>query len=302
VIPPDPLVDVVVVTWNTRELTLRSLTNLMGATTTATVRLLVHDNGSSDETAAAIARAFPDADVVTSPVNLGFAAGVNAAIARSTAPWLLLLNSDAWPEAGAIDSMLAVAQRRPRAAIVAPQLRRPDGGLEHSTWPIPSLRSAVSSALRPTRYVWSHDRETEVGWAVAAAWLVRREAVTAIGPLDERLFMYAEDLDWCWRAREAGWEIWFTPDAVVRHVGNASGEQRFGGGRAGAWINNSIRVYRKRHSAAASLAWQAVNAVGAARSARRARRVGDTALAATWRAQAAAWLRRPSDDTPASSA
>jgi GT2 family glycosyltransferase len=278
----DALVDVVVVTWNTREVTLRSLTNLMGGDSQTPVRVLVHDNASTDGTADAIAAAFPQVALERGTTNLGFAGGVNAALARSSAPWVLLLNSDAWPGPEAIRAMLACAERHPRAAAVAPRLVRPDGTLEHSTW--------------PQRYIWPHDVERDVGWAVGAAWLVRREALEDIGPLDAELFMYAEDIDWCWRARERGWEIWFTPDAVVTHLGNASGEQRFGEARAAAWINNSVRVFRRRHSVPLSVGWQAVYAAGALRSGRRARRRGDVALARNWRAQAAAWLRRPTDD------
>jgi GT2 family glycosyltransferase len=259
-------------------------------------RLVVHDNASTDGTVAAIRAAFPDADVTAGASNLGFAGGVNRALARTTAPWVLLLNSDAWPEPGAIDELIACAARHPGAAVVAPKLLRPDGALEPSTWPLPSARTAASSALRPLRYVWPHDQERAVGWAVGAAWLVRRDALTAIGRLDDSLFMYAEDLDWCWRAHEAGWEVWFTPDAVVRHVGNASGEQRFGDERAGAWINNSIRVYRKHRSRPAALIWQGLNSIGARLARRRAAHAGKAELAARWQAQVRLWRKPPHDD------
>ncbi|MBV9486458.1 MAG: glycosyltransferase family 2 protein [Frankiaceae bacterium] len=296
------LVDVVVVTWNTREVTLMSLTNLMRAGADRGIRLLIHDNGSNDGTPDAIAAAFPGVELERGTTNLGFAGGVNAALQRSTAPWVLLLNSDAWPEPGAIDTLVDVAERLPRAAVVTPRLERPTGELEQSTWPLPSVRTAASSALRAGRYVWDHDEERPVGWAVGAAWLLRREAIDAIGLLDDSLFMYAEDLDWCWRAREAGWQVWFTPRAVVRHVGNASGEQRFGEARADAWINNSVRVFRRHRSRPLSLAWQAANAAGALLSSRRARRQGDPALAANWRRQARQWLQRPADDPAGSPA
>jgi GT2 family glycosyltransferase len=292
----EALVDVVVVTWNTREVTLMSLTNLMRAGTDRRIRVIVHDNGSTDGSADAIAAAFPDIDLDRGTTNLGFAGGVNAALERSSAPWVMLLNSDAWPEAGAIDALVDAAERHPRAAVVAPRLERPGGGLEQSTWPLPSVRIAVSSAIRAGRYAWTHDEERQVGWAVGAAWLLRRSALEAVGSLDDSLFMYAEDLDWCWRARAAGWQVWFTPKAVVRHVGNASGEHRFGDERAAAWINNSVRVFRRHRPIPVSLTWQAANSAGAALSARRARRRGDSALAANWKHQSRRWLRRPHDD------
>jgi GT2 family glycosyltransferase len=292
----DARVDVVMVTWNTRDLTLSALEHLAAAAPGREVKLIVQDNGSTDGTAAAIAAAFPAADVEAGPTNLGFAAGVNRALQRSDAPWILLLNSDAWPEPGAIDHLVSCAERHPGAAAVAPKLLRPDGGLEQSTWPFPSLRTALSSAIWAGRHVWPHDEERPVDWAVGAALLLRRAALDAVGPLDESLFMYAEDLDWCWRARDAGWQTWFTPAAVVRHVGNASGAQRFGPKRAGAWINNSIRVHRKHFARPHTFGWQAANAAGAAIAASRARRRDDPELARIWQAQVRQWLRRPCDD------
>jgi N-acetylglucosaminyl-diphospho-decaprenol L-rhamnosyltransferase len=289
-------VDVVVVTWNTRDLTLAALTHLRAAASGSTVTLLVQDNGSSDGTAAAIAAAYPDADVEAGPTNLGFAAGVNRALLRSSAPWVMLLNSDAWPEPGALERLLECAARHPRAAAVAPKLLRPDDRLEHSTWPFPSLRVATAAACTAGRYVWPHDEERAVDWAVGAALLLRRSALDAIGDLDDSLFMYAEDLDWCWRAHDASWETWFTPDAVVRHVGNASGAQRYGDRRSAAWINNSVRVYRKHHAWPSTAAWQVANAAGAGISACRARRRGEAERSHYWLAQVRPWLRRPHDD------
>jgi GT2 family glycosyltransferase len=291
-----PRIDAVVVTWNTRDITLPALTQLAESVPEGLLNLVVQDNGSTDGTVAAVKAAFPAADVEASPRNLGFAAGVNLALRRTTAPWVLLLNSDAWPERGAVERLLECAERHPRAAAVAPRLLRPDGSLEQSTWPFPSLRTAASSALRAGRYAWGHDQERAVDWAVGAALLLRRSALDDIGPLDDSLFMYAEDLDWCWRAHDAGWETWFTPAAVVRHVGNASGALRFGDQRSAAWINNTVRVHRKHASRPTSLIWQAVNAAGAALSARRARRRDQSELARVWRAQARQWLSAPHDD------
>jgi N-acetylglucosaminyl-diphospho-decaprenol L-rhamnosyltransferase len=292
----DAHIDVVVVTWNTRDLTLSALGHLAASAPESGVNLVIQDNASSDGTAAEIALAYPDADVETGPTNIGFAGGVNQALRRSAAPWVLLLNSDAWPEPDAIDRLIACAERHPRAAAVAPKLLRPDGTLEHSTWPFPSLRTAAASAWTAGRYVWAHDEERVVDWAVGAALLLRRAALDEIGPLDDSLFMYAEDLDWCWRAHDAGWETWFTPDAVVRHVGNASGAQRFGDQRSAAWINNSVRVHRKHFGWPTTAAWQLVNAGGAVISAGRARRRHNPQLARYWRSQVRPWLRRPHDD------
>ena len=277
-------------TWNTRELTVEALRRLLDTDQGCDLRLLVQDNDSSDGTPDAIRAAVPEADVVVSEANLGFAAGVNRIIARSQAPWFLTLNSDAWPAPGAIGNLVAAAERHPRAAAVAPRLERPDGSLEHSTHPFPSVATAAVSAVS-TRFFWAHDQERKVDWAVGAALLMRRQAITEIGGFDESFFMYVEDLAWCHRAHQDGWEIWFTPEAVVVHVGNASGEQRYGAARTARWIDNTYRYYRREHGPLSTGAYRAANAFGAASMATRNVVRGDRERARFWWRQVPLHLR-----------
>ncbi len=254
-----PRVDVGIVCWNTRDLTIDAIGRLLEASDDVDLHVLVRDNGSTDGTAQALRGAFPDVDVQVGH-NVGFAAGVNTLLARSDAPWFLALNSDAWPEPGAVRTLLEAAAQRPRAAVLAPTLLRPDGTLEVGVHPLPSLRGAGRRPLPPAA------GPREVGWAVGAALLLRREAWQSLGGFDERLFMYAEDLDLCWRARQAGWQVWEVPGAVVRHVGNASGAQRYGRTRERAVIANANRVVRRHLGGPRAVAWQVLNAAGAARA------------------------------------
>jgi GT2 family glycosyltransferase len=214
-------VDVGVVSWNTAELTAAALRRLMDSDQGCDMRLLVRDNGSSDGTPELLQKEVPEAEIDAGSENLGFAAGVNTIISRSAAPWLFLLNSDAWPAPGAIGRLVEAMAERPRAALVAPRVERPDGTLEHSTFPFPSLRLAATMAFWRKRLSharadelmlegdWAHDRSRQVDWAVGAALLMRREALDDVGGFDERYFMYVEDVEWAWRARRKGWEIWF---------------------------------------------------------------------------------------------
>ncbi len=295
-----PSVDVGVVTWNTADLTVAALRRLLETDQGCELRLLVRDNSSSDGTVEAIRRAVPQAEIEVGAENLGFARGMNRLIARSEAPWFLLLNSDAWPEPGAIGRLVEAAEGHPRAAAVAPKLLRPDGSLEHSTLPFPSLRLAIVMALlRPAlprrvaenmllEGAWRHDRVRRVDWAVGAALLVRRNALEEIGPLDESFFMYVEDLEWCWRARRKGWEIWFEPAAVVRHVGNVSGAIRFGERRTETYLANTYRFYAREHGAAAAGAYRAFSGLGVSLRYLAARVRGDRGKTSYWRAQRAA--------------
>ncbi len=239
-------VDVGVVTFNSAVLTAGCLRRLLDTDQGCQVRVLVHDNASSDGTPEVLARQVPEAEVEVASTNQGFARAVNRLLQRSDAPWFVALNSDAWPEPGALGRLVAAAEAHPDAALVVPRLLRPDGTVEHSTHRFPSLTVAALDAVGGRHWLprrlqaplllqgaWNQDEPRPVDWAVGAAWLWRRRAVDAVGGLDERFFMYGEDLEWCWRARRAGWRVRLEPAAVVRHVGNASGATHFGSARVG---------------------------------------------------------------------
>ncbi|HEU5082088.1 MAG TPA: glycosyltransferase family 2 protein [Acidimicrobiales bacterium] len=292
-----PLVDVGVVTWNTADLTATALRRLLDTEQGADLRVLVRDNGSTDGTVERLAASVPEADVDAGEENLGFAAGMNTLLARSTAPWFLALNSDAWPAPGAVGRLVQAAVADPGAAAVAPRLERPDGSLEHSTHPFPSLVVAAATAAGAERWLprpladrlllepaWDHRRARDVDWAVGAALLMRRGAVEQVGGFDERFFMYVEDLAWCHRARRHGWRIRFEPAAVVVHVGNASGRAGYGERRTRTYLESTHRWYREVHGPARSALYRALGAAGAARHQLAARRRGDEAAADWWRA------------------
>jgi N-acetylglucosaminyl-diphospho-decaprenol L-rhamnosyltransferase len=289
-----PVVDVGVVTWNTRDLTVASLRRLLDGEQGCELRLLVRDNGSTDGTPEAVRLLVPEASVDAGTENLGFAGGVNTLLRRSDAPWFFALNSDAWPEPGSIARLVEVAKRRPRAAVVVPRLERPDGVLEHSTHPFPSPAVAAMTMIDHRRLggigrrmlleeSWMHDEARSVDWAVGAAMLMRRSAITSVGLFDERFFMYVEDLDWCWRARQAGWEVWFEPSALVRHVGNASGEKNYKEGRSAAYLRNTYRWYRRHHGRTSTVVFRGFNALAAVRLALLARLRHQPELEWYWR-------------------
>lgn len=291
-----PQVDVGVVTWNTAELTATALRRLLDSDQGCDIRLLVHDNASNDGTPAALAAAVPEAEVEVGEENLGFARAVNRLLGRSRAPWFLALNSDAWPEPGALARLVATAHQHPRAAAVAPLLLRPDGSVEHSTHPFPSLAVAAIDAVggrswlppallerRCLESAWGHDRPRSVDWAVGAALLMRREAVTDVGGFDERFFMYVEDLAWCWQARRRGWEVRFDPAAVVRHVGNASGARRFGDGRQALEEANLRVLLRQELGTTRAAVYTGLQVVAAGRAAAAASSGGRPEEAARWK-------------------
>jgi GT2 family glycosyltransferase len=207
--------------------------------------------------------------------------------------------------------MLREGERHPKAAAIAPRLERPDGTLEHSTFPFPSARVAAITALgaydrlwpKTSRRLclvgsWDHNEARDVDWAVGAALLMRKTALDEIGGFDERFFMYAEDLEWCWRAHKHGWTIRFEPGAIVRHIGNASGRKNYGNRRTRAHLHNSYRFYRREHGAAATALYRAINIGGCSRLDAIARLRGDKGARAEWASHLRALLERiPAQDS-----
>jgi GT2 family glycosyltransferase len=291
------------VTWNTRDLSVEALTRVVDVCAGLDVRILVRDNGSSDGTAEAITAALPQVEVDVGEENLGFAAGVNTLLARSDAPWFFLLNSDAWPEPGAIQTLIDVSRREPRAAIVAPRLLGLDGTVEESTHRFPSLRLALVQLCGAYRWpgvgdrflvpgYWYFDQHRVVDWAVGAAWLLRRDAISDVGPFDDRYVMYVEDVDWCWRAARKNWQVVFEPAAVVCHVGNASGEQRYAEGRTATWLHNTYFFYREAHGQVPALVFRILNVALAGRLWLGARVRRDHRAAGRWAEHVRGSLRR----------
>ena len=195
---------------------------------------IVVDNGSRDGTVDLVRGTFPDAQVVESE-NRGLCAGWNTGIGTTSTEHVLLLNADAWLLDGALDALVAAADRHPRAAAVGPRLLNPDGTLQRSVRGFPTVWRLATEYLYLRKLAprsralnafygagFDHASEREVEWLMGACLLVRRAAYDDVGPFDERYFMFSEEVDWMRRASERGWSVVFTPDARCVHVGGAA--------------------------------------------------------------------------------
>jgi N-acetylglucosaminyl-diphospho-decaprenol L-rhamnosyltransferase len=198
------------------------------------VETVVVDNGSSDGTVAFVRERFPDARVIES-ANRGLGAGWNVGLRETSSTYALLLNADAWLVEGALDRLLDFADTRPRAAVVGPRLSNPDGTLQRSVRGFPTLwrlateyfflrKLAPSTAALNAFYGggFDHDEVREVEVVMGACMLLRREAVEKVGYCDEDYFLFSEETDWCFRFREAAWEVVFFPGAECVHVRGAA--------------------------------------------------------------------------------
>jgi N-acetylglucosaminyl-diphospho-decaprenol L-rhamnosyltransferase len=252
----DEGVAVVVVTYNAEPWLRRCLESVRAYPT------VVVDHGSSDGSLETASR-FAHVRVVRQE-NKGVGAGWNRGLAETAEKYVLLLNADAWVLGPAVKQLRAFAEERSRAALVAPRLLNPDGTLQRSArgFPTPwrlateffflrklAPRSRVLNAFYAAN--WDHASAREVEWLSGAAMLVRRAAVDDVGPVDESFFMFNEESDWQYRMRQAGWEIWFCPDAEVVHVGGGSTHREWGR-MFSAQVRSHVLFVRKHKGAVAA--------------------------------------------------
>ncbi|HUL71464.1 MAG TPA: glycosyltransferase family 2 protein [Vicinamibacterales bacterium] len=250
--------DVIIVSFNTRALTLAALASLFNARPAGLRRVFVVDNASTDGSAEAVHTSFPAVDVLALPTNLGFGAANNQALRRAEAPLVLLLNSDTVVPPGALDTL--VERLEATGAVAAgPRLADAEGrpevsfGRMLSPWAELVQQSRVRAARRSSASARRRiDRllaaERDVDWVSGACLLVRRDAALAAGFFDERYFLYEEDVDFCAALRARGGRILFTPRATVTHLVGRSGRPTDAGG-ASHYDRSHLAFYEKHRPA-----------------------------------------------------
>lgn len=228
---------IVVLNYRTPTLTLACLASLEDQVD-RTMRVLVVDNGSNDNSADEIERSIVErgwgawVDLLRSPVNGGFAAGNNLAIVALRAEAYLLLNSDTLVRSGAIARLLRALALRPDVGIAGPALLTEDGRPDASYFrqPAPpsellqSARTGLLGRLMPRfeQVLAQPNVPIEPDWIAFACAIIRREVVEQVGLLDDGYFMYFEDVDYCRRARAMGWKVLYWPEAEVVHLSGGS--------------------------------------------------------------------------------
>jgi hypothetical protein len=242
-------VSVAVVTYNALPWIEQCLESVAGYET------VVVDNGSTDGTVAFVRDRFPAVRLVEQE-NRGLAAGWNRGISETTGAYVLILNADAWALGDAIERLAEFADAHPRAAVVGPRLRYPDGRLQPSVrgFPTPwrlateylflrklAPRSQALNAFYAGGFDYAHVREAD--FVMGAVMLARRTAIDEVGLLDEDFFLFSEETDWCYRFRGAGWQVLFTPDAEFAHVAGAV----HGGRMFRENVRGNLRFIAKHH-------------------------------------------------------
>ncbi|MHB8645663.1 MAG: glycosyltransferase family 2 protein, partial [Thermomicrobiales bacterium] len=230
-----PDISIVIVSRNTRALLRACLHAIREHRDGFAVETIVVESDSDDGSAAMVREAFPEVILLEPGENTGFARGNNLGITRARGATVLLLNPDTELSAGALAALHAALQTDPAVGIVGPLLRYPNGTVQSSRRRFPTLATALIESTVVQEW-WPHhpvlaryycadmpdDVPQDVDWLVGACLLVRREVFASAGLLDERLFLYAEEPEWCWRVRRAGWRVRYVPQAEVRHHEGAS--------------------------------------------------------------------------------
>jgi GT2 family glycosyltransferase len=230
---------VIVVNWNARKDLRQCLSSLFREPLpNVPYEVWVVDNASTDGSAEMVRNEFPQVHLIVNTDNRGFSKANNQAIDAAGRRDVFLLNSDAAVHPGALDALAAFAETHPQAGVIGPKVLNPNGSLQFSCRRFPSLgagffRNTYLGRLFPrNRYARNylmgdldHTQSHTVDWVSGCAMWIRRDLIDAIGALDERFFMYCEDVDLCWRCHEAGREVWYAPEAVVTHAIGASSDK-----------------------------------------------------------------------------
>jgi GT2 family glycosyltransferase len=255
-------VSVILISWNSVELTSTAINTLRERTAGVTYEIIVVDNGSDrDGGAGELARRFPGILVIANPDNRGFAAANNQGLSVARGRYLLLLNSDTLQTENAIGKSVHYMDAHPDVGVLGIAHRNGDSALTHQ----PSTAAFPTPLRRALGLLWSfvpHSRypnttsdvpsEADVDWVVGSFFMIRRACLESVGPLDERFFVYGEDIDWCYQAWRAGWRVRFWPGVSLVHLGSSSASQVCD--KTFMLYRNEMRFFRKNFSSASVLA------------------------------------------------
>jgi N-acetylglucosaminyl-diphospho-decaprenol L-rhamnosyltransferase len=247
----NPKLSIVIVNYNTKNLLLQCLSSVFRETVETDFEIIVVDNNSRDNSATEVKAKFPHIKVIANQTNLGFARANNQALRLMRGQYGLLLNPDTVVLDNALDKMVKFMEDHKLTGVLGCRILSDHGTLQRAAYPPPSLWISITSMLsvgrlapgRADQYYRRHlerlfpahltnryydrkckiaQRPFRVGWVSGACLLIRRSAVEDIGFMDENLFLFGEDADWCCRARQKGWGIMTLPEAQITHFGGMS--------------------------------------------------------------------------------
>jgi hypothetical protein len=256
------MLSIVIVNYNTEKLLKGCLESVYAGANGTPFDVWVVDNNSRDDSVTMVKSQFPTVKVIENRVNVGFSKANNMVISRSLSDYILLLNPDTLVVGDAIDRVMKFMDEHPNVGIAGCKVLNKDGTLQlacRRTIPTPKVaffRLTGLSKLFPASKVMARynltyedaEKTQEVDAVSGAFLMIRREAVNAIGLLDERFFMYGEELDWCLRAKRAGWAVMYYPAAEIVHYKGES--TKYNSRKAAREFYRAMYLFHKKHFAA----------------------------------------------------
>ncbi len=225
---------IVIVNWNTRDLLATCLESLAASLSRPDREVIVVDNASSDGSALMVRERFPQVSLIQNETNVGFARANNQGIQCCQGRQVLLLNSDTRVIGDALEQLEAFLEGHPRAGAAGARLLNADGTLQPSCHPMLTPGREfwrlifLDNIFHRVTYgaeLWKSSQPRQVEVIKGACLMLRREALSEVGLLDESYFMYTEEVDLCYRLAQAGWQLWWVPAAQIIHYGAASSRQ-----------------------------------------------------------------------------
>lgn len=220
----------IIVNYNTRDLLRDCLKSIYQDGSELLFEIIVIDNNSGDGTVEMIRKEFRDVILINNNINFGYASAVNQGLKIAAGDFFLVLNADIVILPNAIIEMLDYMRSNPQVGIVGPKLLYPDGRLQYSCRTFYNLKTVIfrrtilgrlfpdNQAVRKHLLLgWDHNSNREVDWVIGACMLIRRESVAQVGGMDEHYFLYLEDVDWCYRMKLHGWQVFYLSKPRIKH-------------------------------------------------------------------------------------
>jgi len=248
----------VIVNWNVRELLEKCLLSIEKFSSHFNFEIIVVDNASMDGSVAMMRERFSQINLIANTKNLGFAAGVNQGIKQARGEYVILLNPDVEIKESTLENLLEEFKNCADSGIVGGKIKNEDESIQPSVRAFPDVLSQVLISLKLKhifnsraigRYLtqnFDYEKRQEVDQVMGAFFAIRRKVIKQIGLMDERFFLWFEEVDFCKRARNAGWKIIYTPKSEVLHHGGKSFGQISSTARQRIF-NKSLRYYMLKH-------------------------------------------------------
>lgn len=252
---------IIIVSWNVADLLKKCLDSIYKYTQGISFEIFVIDNASSDNSVAMIQENFPKIKFIINQENKGFAAANNQGASQAQGRYILLLNPDTELKEDSLSKVARFMDKQPKCGIAGCHLENPDGAHQDSVRRFPSFWDQILILLKAhhifprlaifRRYLYvdfDYSREQKVEQVMGAFFMIRREMIEQIGLLDEKFFIWFEEVDFCLRAQKAGWLVYYTPITSVIHHFGQSFKQKRTLDKQKIWTASLSCYFKKYHS------------------------------------------------------